>query len=628
MSRTRLALLLSVLLTGCVSADRLARSIPSSAPTIAADRVNLWPLVYASDDLLTILWPIYDQDDAGFALRPLLTKDGTSWEVVPPLSYFDTASGNWYVLLAYRFGGSHGLFPLYDRGFLNNVGPVWWTEDADGQTERGGLFPLALLGPELNYVGLAWWVLDDGKVDAFGLFPVCHFGPELNFFIPAYWTKGPTGEVDSFGVFPLLWSDGDRGHVGPAYWSKDSMGLFPLAHVGKHFSFVGPAFWKYDADGEFDFGGLFPLATFTPKLNHVGPVYWYYDENGVATFTGLFPIANFGPWFNHVGPVFWTRDDDGAIEHRGLFPIAWSGPDLGYVGPAFWTRDTDGAVDGGGLFPLVTLTDTFNNIGPYLWRRHEDGALQFSTLPPLFYYGEGGDDSTLLLTPLGAKGWDAGGEPTFTNLLGLVYHYQRLPDGYFTFVTPFYSRLESARESRWHVWPIVGRGVTRDDEGAPNRYTTDLLGGWIHHEGLDGTDRFRMWPLVSYRSPEGGPPGWSDWLSLYAHKTTPDGGVNLSVLSPLTFHYESSAEGTAWHGPLGTVSYEKKAEESEFSLLWYFYRQKTEGTETRRDLFPFITWDSGEKRSGFSFLWRLFRYERKGDAVGGHVLFIPWGDSD
>ena len=65
---------------------------------------------------------------------------------------------------------------------------------------------------------------------------------------------------------------------------------------------------------------------------------------------------------------------------------------------------------------------------------------------------------------------------------------------------------------------------------------------------------------------------------------------------------------------------------SSFRLLWYLYRQKTKGKQTRRDFFPFFTWDTGEERSRFSFLWRLFNWQRDGEKVGGHFLFIPWGD--
>ena len=77
---------------------------------------------------------------------------------------------------------------------------------------------------------------------------------------------------------------------------------------------------------------------------------------------------------------------------------------------------------------------------------------------------------------------------------------------------------------------------------------------------------------------------------------------------------------------LATIDYESHGDDSEFSLLYYLYRQKTVGTETHRDFFPFVTWDSGKKHAKFSFLWRLFNWQRDGDKISGHVLFIPWGD--
>ncbi len=78
---------------------------------------------------------------------------------------------------------------------------------------------------------------------------------------------------------------------------------------------------------------------------------------------------------------------------------------------------------------------------------------------------------------------------------------------------------------------------------------------------------------------------------------------------------------------LGILNYESSAERSEFNFLYYLYRQKSVGKETQRDFFPFISWDSGEKHSGFSFLWRLFSWQRHGEQTSGHILFIPWGDS-
>lgn len=95
---------------------------------------------------------------------------------------------------------------------------------------------------------------------------------------------------------------------------------------------------------------------------------------------------------------------------------------------------------------------------------------------------------------------------------------------------------------------------------------------------------------------------------------------------PLIFSYERTGEEVAWSGPLWLLNSRKDCDSSSFNFLFYGYRSKTEGTRTTRDIFPFVTWDSDLEETEVSFLWRLFRYRRKGDQRGGHILFIPWGD--
>ena len=61
-------------LLGCNSLERLYRNSPVGSKPEPGDRVNLWPLAYKAGDRLAVLWPLYDQDRQGFALRPLVTR--------------------------------------------------------------------------------------------------------------------------------------------------------------------------------------------------------------------------------------------------------------------------------------------------------------------------------------------------------------------------------------------------------------------------------------------------------------------------------------------------------------------------------------------------------------------------
>ena len=99
------------------------------------------------------------------------------------------------------------------------------------------------------------------------------------------------------------------------------------------------------------------------------------------------------------------------------------------------------------------------------------------------------------------------------------------------------------------------------------------------------------------------------------------------VRIPLLYGYERSATEKSWYGPLGLVQYDEDPERERFSLFYYGFRSETKGGRTSRDIFPFVTWDSGPDETRWSFLWRFLHYERKGERRGGHVLFIPWGDA-
>jgi hypothetical protein len=85
----RLLLILSlvVLLGACASTERMMRITPFSTEEVSdPDRINLWPLYYKSGDRTSVLWPIFDVDEQGFALRPLVALEEDSVSVLGPLA--------------------------------------------------------------------------------------------------------------------------------------------------------------------------------------------------------------------------------------------------------------------------------------------------------------------------------------------------------------------------------------------------------------------------------------------------------------------------------------------------------------------------------------------------------------
>ncbi|MFT5291815.1 MAG: hypothetical protein ACI82F_003900, partial [Planctomycetota bacterium] len=504
---------------------------------------------------------------------------------------------------------------------------------SDGTNTTGGLFPIARFGKGFNYAGPLYWNKDEmGRVKHSGLFPVVGLNQGLSWAGPAWWTKDASGSLRAGGLFPLFDLTPHFSHAALFYWYKNDKGkaklsgLFPIANFSPVFNHVGPVFWFKDDHGEVEHKGVFPIAYDGPDFGLVGPAWWSKDAQGDIDAGGLFPIAKFTSRFNYFGPAYWTRDEQGNTKQGGLFPIAHYSSGLNFTGPLWWKRDEVGKLKAGGLFPIANFSPGFNNAGPVFWARGEDRTLQYLIAPPLVGYSKRTDGSRLLVTPLGGRKWNADGRTTFMNVLGPLYQHNIAGDGTFTAITPFFTKMDNPRSSRWDLWPLVGQRVKKDGDGNPTWFETRGLGGLIKREGFNQTETFRMWPLLSYRSEKGGSESLTDWTSVFSYKEFEDGS-SFHVLNPLVFDYERRQGDRSWDALLGAVDYEQQGDDSEFSLLYYLYRQKTVGKRTDRDMFPFITWDTGEEYSRFSFLWRLFERRRSGDKVSGHVLFIPWGDA-
>jgi hypothetical protein len=490
--RIVISLVLCLACFSCTSIERLVRNSPWGPVEERADRVNAWPLYHQNADKTAVLWPVFDQDDRGFALRPLITRDKDDWELLWPLSWWDAETGEWRVLSAYSYDMSYGVVPMFGVGEFSYIGPAWWEVD------------------------------DEGAVTASGVFPVAGWREEFS-------------------------------HVGPAWWSSETL-----------------------EDSEE------PRSSF-----------------------GLFPVFSQGHDFNNLGTVFWGYNAEDEMNYFVAFPA---------VG-----------------------------------------------------FGEGEDGSGMFLTALGGRGWDEKGDTTFVNVLGPLYHHQRDGDVQSTsFLWPLFAKSDGPEHSRMSLWPLIGRDVERSEEGETTLTSTTSAMGLFRHAAKGSTVALRLLPLFSHRNEDGDEEDLIDWLSLYGYKKHADGDTAIPLGTPMMFSYQAGAKDYRWHSLFGTIhyeargdvtafnllysmafhyrgvqeggkdyrwssllgaiSYEEEEDRSEFNLLYYLYRQKTEGTETSRDLFPFITWDSGDKRSGVSFLWRLFSWERNGDRVSGHAFFIPWGD--
>ena len=127
--RTGCGALVCLALCSCVSSRRMMRISPFSAGRGGEmpdpDRVNVWPVFYHNRDATSLIWPLIDWDAKGFAVRPLLNRDGDDWALVSPLSGWNTKDKEGWLLTAYHFDENTGAFPLFNVGDdFSYVNPV------------------------------------------------------------------------------------------------------------------------------------------------------------------------------------------------------------------------------------------------------------------------------------------------------------------------------------------------------------------------------------------------------------------------------------------------------------------------------------------------------------------------
>ncbi len=724
------ALLVAFGATSCSTTDRVWRISPlaregSSSP----ERVNLWPLAYHDRDATSVLWPLFDIDDSGFALRPLVSKDGSTWNVLWPLARWHTVRDEGWVVPWYRSEKNSGLFPIANLGSLSWIGPVWWKHDDSGEIEARGLFPIVHLG-RLRYAGPAWWT-DDG----WGLFPLAgagFFG--VNHVGPVAWVPGES----TFGLFPLfLWANGgERVAVLPIYAHYLSDGSQSRYYL------LGLAGTR--VDGEREQSWIFPIWYSDEEPGEVDrvlfPVYYRRERGDAARVFTLLGDARNAPEGSSVNiyPLWWSSNSENE-SWRMLLPVF------------YWREKGDARTLltplGGRGWSASGETHFVNVLGPLFHRsRAEDGSeSRTAILWPLLERHREDDETTMRVLPfythratpvesetsfalgLGHRQSSATGGSWRVFPLAALSRGEKQPDLLYSLTLygehslggetrrhlfPLCHSRTSDHEaesrlllglagwersqvgSEWHVWPLIARSSEVPGNGFRSSHTRLLLffqrltedrpeDGYVPHSSdCDPSNlvsmrshgflfdlfhsksiRYRHWPAgllgaedaeVLHR--------WSssaiDWSGgvdprdpararaiLRAHHAPVTGYDDDSVASavrafaaehavnsesrrlhlPLLYRFDRDDDRVEWHGPLWIIDHDHDTGSSRTSVLWYGYRSETVGERTSRDIFPFITCDTAPTETTVSFLWRLFRYERRGDRRGGHVFFIPWG---
>ena len=482
-------------------------------------------------------------------------------------------------------------------------------------------------------------------------------------------------DEEGFAVRPLVARDNDELDL-----------LWPLAQVDLE---TGD-FWALTAyhDHDDDLHGLFPLVGWG-QLNYLGPVWWTCEqtEERAVDGYGLFPIVwrDVDADATVVFPLWWDFHDQFA-----LAPFYWRDrfTDSQVFFPLWWDlRSPAGGSRSQTLFPLWHFAEhgdrrrLITPLGGRGWS--SDGTTRFvNVLGPLYHHSETDEDSyTAVAWPLFIA--ERGKEWSRTALHPFWMHEQDARNEETSVLLGLGRHLASEDGDAWRAWPLLATTSAPSQESF-----IDLFTLYAHHEQRRADEmhlgtallfQLNCWDLPD---DEGGQSDESDDSSWEAHvamllsfghdatpsaptdrydsvtaaqpdahftrdhagflfdwllweKTTQSGPDTLPATVarhariPLLFEYESDPKVKQWDTLLWCLDSNEAEAESRFVAGWGLYRSVERADAVSRDIFPFMTYDRDDttQQSSFSFLWRLWHYQRHGDKSGGHLLFIPWGEA-
>jgi len=575
-------------------------------------RAGLFPLFYWGDEGRELgALPFYWQDigPAGRTYNALLgfvhneeTADSHSRWVAP--FYYDRERPGASDTLLFPFfwkrvrGEDAQVFTLLGSRSIDadsrslNIYPFWWSNESEESTWRM-LFPLFYFEEEgeertlLTPLGGYGWNASGPSRFVNVLGPLYHSSrsadgrEERTAVLWPLFERRRDGEVTTTRAAPFL-SVTERPGDTEAWYALGLGHARDSADVRSH------RLWPLYAVSE---GTRSPRAMYSLTL-------YGSESRGEGTSRWLFPLfkSSSSPGAFELSLALGI----GAYESRGeddswhLWPLVshHEGPDAGF---GHWTTlfgsaESEGYEEWHVGSPLLWCRETFD----YPSRREE----QQHWLTLFFHESE---EARGLLVP-------RGNEPSAENRVAREEH-------------GFLFGLFSSENARFRVWR--DGAVTADESSVLSAFSTryDALLGFERAPD----DARAILERHGFAPADASAAALTDALVRFTATSTREVAFSEHQLWPL-FGYERRDDALKWNGPLWLVYGEERADYSLFSFLFYGYRSETKGAETRRDIFPFITWDSAPDETRVSFLWRLFRYERRGDRSGGYAFFVPWGD--
>ena len=421
-------------LTGCVSGARMVRNSPFDGGKFYREGVNMWPLYYQEGVRRSILFPLIDMDDRGFAVRPFYHKDRDEHGILWPLIAFNSHEG-WAGTFYWKENGSFGLWPFFSK----RKDLLW-------------IFP-------------ATWY---GK-DSYGVLPFFCRNDDTVWIFPANWYS-----QKSQGALPFYWRCDDKLLIGNVFKSKDMFLVFPLFGKGKD--------WIYLLN-------FIHCSRRKEKGFIFLPLVWYlkneFSEEKTFLLLPLCYVSASPDNDMFLSPLFSFRRREGKLTtlNIALLLYHYSGGNH-YVFYPFANADFQEESQEFWLWPLVNYTVNDRNWAPLFLFEYQKSDhnkhTEFNILRPLLFqykHYKGIKEKTVKILPegilwkstvtpyrsshrfLGGTLWNSSAEEKNfkqTILGGAVYRNSRSENSRrFSLLYKFFSYHRFKNDVKWEFFPFV-----------------------------------------------------------------------------------------------------------------------------------------------------------------------------
>lgn len=576
-------------------------------PDADVNRVNLWPLAYYREPVLSVLWPIFEKTEEHMALRPMLsaygdTEDYWEYNFLWPLGQWDSRL-NENRLVPYFWGKTHR--PGDDAQNYNILFPLWWHFEDELDT----LIPLWFVRHS------NWQSGQFTEHNRWFCGPLAHAfnsPAEFNWHVALFGHSEDRTRESAIDCLPfplyISWRDKtERGLFTPLYTHNEQ-----LEDGRQGWSAVPPLLslhtWNSEKDDRWLGGPLFRVCGGS-ELNAWHALlfarYRYLSDD--SQYAG-YPYPLIFSWRDHLGHgfftplyAFWEEDGPGPPKKCSVVPflLSWHSQDperssYWFAGPlGHYCSDKEGTAWHAGPFGRIRNASTQATYSGYPW--------------PLLFSWESPQRKGLF-TPAFAS-WENTASTE--------------PDGW-SFSLPLLS---------WHIWSagedgyFLGGPLAHLKTGGANPSWHVGLFGRYYDAPSQASYSGYPWPLLfSWENPKR--QGFFSPLYAYQQDNATGAVSGRSILPPLLYwHSWTATEDDHWL--LGPLAHRRTGEELEGWHIGPFGRYRKPKTDKAYSGYPWplvFSWQSPQERGFFSPLYGYQRDISHGgdDGWGALPLLLAW----